>query len=147
MRLHLLLGATLFGLLLACAYGQEPGFNFDQIAGRLPKGVLPHAYKIELVPDLAQLSVATGQERVGFSGSCKSTSRCARGRGDHPQCQRHFVHPRDRRRRRKQGRGRPAQSDGEDRPAADAERRPPYPGDRIFRNDPDASGGTVLFHL
>ena len=69
MRLHLLLGATLFGLLLACAYGQEPRFNFDQIAGRLPKGVLPHAYKIELVPDLSQLSAATGRERVGFSGS------------------------------------------------------------------------------
>ena len=30
---------------------------------------MPHAYKIALVPDLSQLSIATGRETVGFFGS------------------------------------------------------------------------------
>ena len=69
MCLRLLLGAALFGISLAGAYGQQQGFNLDQASGKLPKHVLPHAYKIELVPDLAQLSIATGRETVGFVGS------------------------------------------------------------------------------
>ena len=68
MRLHLLISTTLLGLSLVCTYGQELGFSPGQAMGKLPKDVLPHAYKIELVPDLAQLSMATGRERVGFKG-------------------------------------------------------------------------------
>ena len=69
MHLRVLFGASLFGVSLACAHGQELGFNLDQASGKLPKDVLPHAYKIELVPDLAQLSMATGRENVGFNGT------------------------------------------------------------------------------
>ena len=69
MCLRLLLGAALFGISLAGAYGQQQAFNIDQAPGKLPRHVLPHAYKIELVPDLAQLSIATGRERVGFNGT------------------------------------------------------------------------------
>ena len=66
MRLYGLVGAALFSLVLSYAYGQEGGSNFDQTLGKLPKHVIPRAYTIELVPDIAQLSIATGKERVGF---------------------------------------------------------------------------------
>ena len=69
MRLRVLFGAALSGVSLAGAYGQQPGFNLDDASGKLPKHVLPHAYKIELVPDLAHLSIATGGERVSFNGT------------------------------------------------------------------------------
>ena len=69
MHLRVLFGASLLGVSLAGAYGQQPGFNLDDASGKLPKHVLPHAYKIELVPDLAHLSIATGGERVSFNGT------------------------------------------------------------------------------
>ena len=69
MCLRLLLVAALFGVSLAIAYGQQQAFDLDQASGKLPKHVLPYAYKIELVPDLAQLSIATGREPVRFSGA------------------------------------------------------------------------------
>ena len=69
MRFRFLIRATLFGLSLSCAYGQDLAINIDPASGKLPKHVLPHAYMIQLVPDLAQLSIATGQERVSYSGT------------------------------------------------------------------------------
>ncbi len=69
MRLRLLISATVLGLSLSCAHSQELAFNLDQASGKLPKHVVPHAYRIELVPDLAKLSMATGQERVSYSGT------------------------------------------------------------------------------
>ena len=69
MCLRLLLGAALFGLSLTSVYGQQQPFHPDQAPGKLPKQVLPHAYKIELVPDIAQLSIATGREPVRFKGT------------------------------------------------------------------------------
>ena len=69
MRFHLLPAAAFLGLSLACAHGQEVGSNLGQGSGKLQKDVLPHGYKIELIPDLAQLSMATGREKVGFKGT------------------------------------------------------------------------------
>ena len=69
MRLPILLGAAFFGLSLVSAHGQETGAPLDRPSGKLSKDVLPVAYKIELVPDIARLSMATGQERVGFDGT------------------------------------------------------------------------------
>jgi aminopeptidase N len=69
MCLRVLLGAALFSISLATAYSQQRGFDLDHAPGKLSRHVLPHAYEIELVPDLAQLSIATGRERVGFNGT------------------------------------------------------------------------------
>ena len=68
MRRYGLIGAALFSLALSCAHAQEVGSNFDRTFGKLPTHVLPRAYTIELVPDIAQLSNATGQDSVGFTG-------------------------------------------------------------------------------
>ena len=71
MRRYGLIGVVLFSLALSCAYGQDGDSSFDQTLGKLPKHVVPRAYTIELVPDLAQLSSATGQGSVGFTGIVK----------------------------------------------------------------------------
>jgi hypothetical protein len=85
----MLFGAVLFGLSLACAYGQEPGSDPDLASGKLPRDVLPHAYKIDLVPDLGQLSIATGRERVGFNGTVQIDIEVRQPVGDRPQRQRY----------------------------------------------------------
>jgi aminopeptidase N len=69
MRHRSLLCAALLGLGLACAHGAEPIFNFDTTPGKLPKDVLPHAYRIELVPDLERIGIAAGRENVEFTGT------------------------------------------------------------------------------
>jgi aminopeptidase N len=69
MRLGLSHGALIFMLSVALAHGEEAASKIGQPLGKLPRDVLPHAYKIELVPDLERLSAATGKETVGFSGS------------------------------------------------------------------------------
>ena len=69
MRHRSLLGTALLSVALACAHGTQADFNLDTTPGKLPKDVLPHAYRIELVPDLARITVATGRDNVGFSGT------------------------------------------------------------------------------
>ena len=59
MRIHLMLHAALFALSLAFAEAQELDFGIGKASGKLPKEVVPHAYRISLVPDLAHLSDAT----------------------------------------------------------------------------------------
>jgi aminopeptidase N len=68
MRIHLILNVALLTFSLACAEAQESGPGLGQAAGKLPKEIVPHAYRISLVPDLARLSEATGRETVGFTG-------------------------------------------------------------------------------
>ena len=64
-----MLGFVLIALALSCAHGAEPTFNLDTTPGKLPKDVLPLAYRIELDPDLNAIADATGRENIGFSGT------------------------------------------------------------------------------
>jgi aminopeptidase N len=68
MRIRLILNAALFAFSIAFAEAQESGLGVGKAAGKLPKEVVPHAYRISLVPDLVRLSEATGRETVGFTG-------------------------------------------------------------------------------
>ena len=69
MRIRLTLNVTLIALGIAFAEAQEMNPGAAQASGNLPKEVVPHAYRISLVPDLAQLSAASGRESIGFSGT------------------------------------------------------------------------------
>ena len=69
MRILLGVNAALFVLSLALVQAPAATSGAGKTSGKLSKGVVPHAYKIALVPDLAQLSIATGRETVGFVGS------------------------------------------------------------------------------
>ena len=63
-----MLGFVLIALALSCGHGAAASFNLDTTPGKLPKEVVPLAYRIELMPDLSQIAVATGEENIGFSG-------------------------------------------------------------------------------
>jgi len=54
---------ALLAMLLPLPLAAEPLFSFDSTPGKLPKTVVPVRYDIDLVPDLAQLTIA-GLETV-----------------------------------------------------------------------------------
>jgi aminopeptidase N len=64
MRSSLFLATSL--LALATAAHAEAPFNFDKAPGKLPKTVVPEAYAISIVPDLATLKL-TGQETIAIT--------------------------------------------------------------------------------
>jgi aminopeptidase N len=59
---HSLLVAVSLCALTAAARAETP-FDFDHAPGKLPKIVVPDAYRIDIVPDLVKLSL-TGQESI-----------------------------------------------------------------------------------
>jgi aminopeptidase N len=69
MRILLVFNAALLSLALAFAKAQEADLDIGKTSGKLPREVVPHAYRIVLAPDLVRLSAATGRETVGFAGS------------------------------------------------------------------------------
>src|SRR6185436_14509648 len=71
MRILLVFNAALLSLALAFAFAkaQEADIDIGKTSGKLPREVVPHAYRIVLAPDLVRLSAATGRETVGFAGS------------------------------------------------------------------------------
>ncbi len=59
---HALLLATSVAALASAARAEAP-FDFDHAPGKLPKTVVPEAYRIEITPDLQKLTLA-GQESI-----------------------------------------------------------------------------------
>ncbi len=59
---HALLLATSMVALASAARAEAP-FDFDRAPGKLPKTVVPDAYRIEITPDLQKLTL-TGQETI-----------------------------------------------------------------------------------
>jgi len=57
-----LLAAVALCALTAGAHAEAP-FSFDQAPGKLPKTVVPSAYRIDIVPDLQKLTL-TGHESI-----------------------------------------------------------------------------------
>jgi aminopeptidase N len=63
MHRHPLFAAGVFALSVALAAHAEAPFDFDQTPGRLPKTVVPVAYRIDITPDLEKLTL-TGHETI-----------------------------------------------------------------------------------
>lgn len=57
-----LLAATLLSLAAPAAWAELP-FDLDRTPGRLPKTVVPQAYRIDIVPDMVKLTL-TGRESI-----------------------------------------------------------------------------------
>jgi aminopeptidase N len=64
MRQSLLAAASLIAL-SAAAHAEAP-FSFDTAPGKLPKTVVPQAYRIDITPDLTKLTL-TGQEAIDLT--------------------------------------------------------------------------------
>ena len=64
LRHALLLAASLPSLSVA-AHAETP-FSFDTAPGKLPKTVVPHAYRIDITPNLTSLTL-TGQEAIDLT--------------------------------------------------------------------------------
>ena len=62
MRHTLLLATSILALSAASARAEAP-FNFDAVPGKLPKTVVPDAYRIDIKPDLEKLNFS-GQESI-----------------------------------------------------------------------------------
>ena len=69
MRFRFLIRATLFGLSLSCAYGQDLAIKSTQHRENCRSMFCRTPTRFNWSPDLAQLSIATGQERVSYSGT------------------------------------------------------------------------------
>jgi aminopeptidase N len=70
-RQTLLLASSLLGL-AAAAHAEAP-FNFDTTPGKLPKNVVPQAYRIDITPDLQKLTLS-GQEAIDITVRSPVTS-------------------------------------------------------------------------
>jgi aminopeptidase N len=55
---------------LTAAFAELP-FNYGATPGHLPKDVRPHAYRIDIVPNLDQLATADGTVDVDFAGKAE----------------------------------------------------------------------------
>ena len=87
MRHRSLLGTALLSVCARLRPRHASGFQPRSTPGKLPKDVLPHAYRIELVPDLARISGRDRpRERRLFRYSADRYRGSPAGRGDHPQC-------------------------------------------------------------
>ena len=56
------LGLLLTAALTALPAGAQSSLAFDKIPGKLPKDVIPTAYRLDLKPDLTALTLAGGAE-------------------------------------------------------------------------------------